>query len=68
MDEPTDGWTDQPMDAQTLIYRCVDTSNKAVYMTALVAYRWVGEIMQLKSPFGVYLHSLTNGATNRPTN
>ena len=33
--------------------------NKAVYVW--VAYGWAGAVMQVKPPFSVFLHSMTNG-------
>ena len=41
--------------------------NKAVNMTASVAYVWAGAVTQGKQPFGVFLHCVTNGPTDRPT-
>ena len=41
--------------------------NKAVYTTASVAYGWAGAVTQVKPPFIVFSHSVTNGRTDRPT-
>ena len=42
-------------------YEIHSLSNKAVYTTAPVAYGWAGAVMQVKSPFGVFLHCMTDG-------
>ena len=44
--------------------------NKAVYTTSVVyttvvyttsvAYGWIGAVIEVKSPFGVFLHCMTN--------
>ena len=41
--------------------------NKAVYTTASVAYGWAGAVMEVKSPLGVFSHSVTDRPTDRRT-
>ena len=43
------------------------SKNKAVYTTASVAYGWAGAVTQVKLPFIVFSHSVTDGPTDRPT-
>ena len=68
--------TDQPTDGSThrMTYRIACTQlttktdvyqNKAVYTTAPVAYGWAGTVTQVKSPYGVFLHSVTERPTDQ---
>ena len=42
--------------------------NKAVYTTASVAYGWAGAVTEVRSPFGVFSHCVTDKWTNGWTN
>ena len=46
---------------------CLYKSNKAVFMTASVAYRWAGAVMQVRSLFCLNLHCVTDRLANRVT-
>ena len=39
--------------------------NKAVHATASVVYGWAGAVTQVKPPFSVFPHCVTNGPTDR---
>ena len=53
---------------QSIVKYGMNEYYKAVNMTASVAYGWVGTVTQVKLPFGVFLHCVTDRPTNRQTN
>ena len=42
-------------------------TNKATYMTALVAYGWAGAVTQVKSPLSVFSDCVKDRPTDQPT-
>ena len=52
---------------QVKVFARKKEGNKAVYTTASVAYGWAGAVTEVRSPFGVFSHCVTDGPTDRRT-
>jgi len=51
-----------------MLAKNISITKKAVKTTASVEYGWAGAVMQVKSPFGVFSHSVTDVLIDKPTN